>query len=108
MGDMDKPGSYPFCPKCAVRFDSWYSSRSGAWFCTTCQRWIKSPPADDRHREAMRLACCLEDDDDDDDGDGAECRCTCTPCQNGQHLFCNFRCDDANWRSNDPRFLAPS
>ncbi len=62
MGDMDKPGSYPFCPLCARRLESRGRFSEVLWWCTYCLRWIKPPPADDRHREAMRLACYLSED----------------------------------------------
>ncbi len=58
MTDMDHAGRYPFCPKCARRMLLGLTTDSGIkfWFCP-CR---EATPPDDRHREAMRLACYLE------------------------------------------------
>ncbi len=61
MGDMDRPGSYPFCPYCSTRMLPWL--RLAGWWCANCQRCFTfAKIAEDRHREAMRLACYLEDE----------------------------------------------
>lgn len=31
--------------------------------------------------------------------DGSQCRCTCMPCRNGEHVYCNHDCDNANWQA---------
>ncbi len=59
MTDMDHAGSYPFCPLCGGRLTP-RRRANDLWVCL-CGYTRPRPLNDDRHREAMRLACYLED-----------------------------------------------